>query len=227
MRTSIACAERWSSKTSAGTRRSTTRSPSSSGPSEFPRRCPPDRLEVAIRFDAARGPDVRVLEMRGPRPDGPAARAARSASEPSCTRAGWIEARREFVQGDASVRLYERLTKADGTTAILMVSPPRPEGPIIRFGKPYAAIAKLSSDIRAFLAMAEGLRSLGLLDSEDPRLERRGRSRADRGFRRRDRRRERRAEPRPLRRGGRADRRPAWARPARRACRRRRPLSPA
>jgi aminoglycoside/choline kinase family phosphotransferase len=42
-----------------------------------------------------------------------------------------------------------------------MVSPPRPEGPIIRFGKPYAAIAKLSPDIRAFLAMAEALRALG------------------------------------------------------------------
>jgi aminoglycoside/choline kinase family phosphotransferase len=42
-----------------------------------------------------------------------------------------------------------------------MVSPPRPEGPIIRFGKAYAAIARLSPDIRAFLAMAEGLRGLG------------------------------------------------------------------
>ena len=59
------------------------------------------------------------------------------------------------------MRLYERLTRRDGATAILMVSPPRPDGPIIRFGKPYAAIAKLSPDIRAFLAMAEALRALG------------------------------------------------------------------
>ena len=48
-----------------------------------------------------------------------------------------------------------------GETAILMISPPRPEGPILRFGKPYAAIAKLSPDIRAFIAMADGLRGLG------------------------------------------------------------------
>ena len=42
-----------------------------------------------------------------------------------------------------------------------MISPPRPDGPILRYGKPYAAIAKLSPDIRAFVAMAEGLRGLG------------------------------------------------------------------
>ena len=42
-----------------------------------------------------------------------------------------------------------------------MISPPRPDGPIVRFGKPYAAIAKLSPDIRAFIAMADGLRGLG------------------------------------------------------------------
>jgi aminoglycoside/choline kinase family phosphotransferase len=76
-------------------------------------------------------------------------------------RADWADARREFLQGDASIRAYERLTKRDGSTAILMISPPRPDGPILRYGKPYAAIAKLSPDIRAFVAMAEGLRKLG------------------------------------------------------------------
>ena len=65
------------------------------------------------------------------------------------------------MQGDASARAYERLTASDGQTAILMISPPRPDGPILRYGKPYAAIAKLAPDIRAFLAVAEGLRALG------------------------------------------------------------------
>ncbi|RBP08682.1 hypothetical protein DFR50_12469 [Roseiarcus fermentans] len=121
---------------------------------------PADRLEVTIRFDPARGIEARVLEMRGRGRMG--RRLARALSVGTLLHAaGWTEARREFVQGDASVRLYERLTRPDGTTAILMVSPPRPEGPVIRFGKPYAAIAKLSPDIRAFLAMAEGLRALG------------------------------------------------------------------
>ena len=83
------------------------------------------------------------------------ARASRALLE----RAGWSDARREFLQGDASIRAYERLTQADGATAILMISPPRPDGPILRYGKPYAAIAKLSPDIRAFIAMADGLRA--------------------------------------------------------------------
>ena len=129
-------------------------------PERIPEALPADRLEVSLQFDSSHGPDFRLLEMRGHGRVG--RRLARALSVGTLLhRAGWIEARREFVQGDASVRLYERLTKADGTTAILMVAPPRPEGPIIRFGKPYAAIAKLSPDIRAFLAMADGLRGLG------------------------------------------------------------------
>jgi tRNA threonylcarbamoyl adenosine modification protein YjeE len=129
-------------------------------PDRIPEALPPDRVEVTIRFDPSRGPDFRVLEMVGR--GRMVRRLSRALSVGALLhRAGWIEARREFVQGDASVRLYERLTQADSSTAILMVSPPRSEGPIIRFGKPYAAIARLSPDIRAFLAMAQGLRSLG------------------------------------------------------------------
>ena len=121
---------------------------------------PPDRLEIAFAFDLARGPDYRRAEVRvfGAL----AVRYARArAIETLLRRAGWGEAHRDFLQGDASVRAYERLTASDGRTAILMISPPRPDGPIVRYGKPYAAIAKLSPDIRAFLAVAEGLRACG------------------------------------------------------------------
>jgi hypothetical protein len=61
------------------------------------------------------------------------------------------------MEGDASIRAYEKLVAPSGETAILMISPPRPDGPIVRYGKPYAAIAKLSEDIRAFIAMDDGL----------------------------------------------------------------------
>ncbi len=121
---------------------------------------PADRLDVRIRFEPVRGPDARVLELRGF--GAIAKRLARALGVGALLRrAGWSEARREFLQGDASIRAYERLTRPDGATAILMISPPRPDGPIVRYGKPYAAIAKLSPDIRAFIAMAEGLRSRG------------------------------------------------------------------
>ena len=121
---------------------------------------PADRLEVNIRFDPARGSDFRTLELRGFGTMGK--RLARALGVGALLkRSGWSGARREFLQGDASIRAYERLTKADGTSAILMVSPPRPDGPIVRYGKPYAAIAKLSPDIRAYIAMTGGLRGLG------------------------------------------------------------------
>lgn len=75
--------------------------------------------------------------------------------------AGWAAAKREFMLGDASTRAYERLTQPDGKTAILMISPPRPDGPPIRLGKPYSAIAHLAESVDAFVAMDHGLRSLG------------------------------------------------------------------
>ncbi|WID94443.1 tRNA (adenosine(37)-N6)-threonylcarbamoyltransferase complex ATPase subunit type 1 TsaE [Bosea vestrisii] len=76
--------------------------------------------------------------------------------------AGWSEARREFMLGDASSRAYERLIRPSGETAILMISPPRADGPAIRQGKPYSAIAHLAETVDAFVAMDKGLRSLGL-----------------------------------------------------------------
>lgn len=75
--------------------------------------------------------------------------------------AGWSEAKRDHMQGDASSRAYERLTRPNGGTAVLMISPPRPDGPAIRLGKPYSAIAHLAENIDAFVAMDRGLRSLG------------------------------------------------------------------
>ena len=121
---------------------------------------PGDRLEVNIRFDPRRGPDFRLIELRGFGAMGK--RLARALGVGALLkRSDWNEARREFLQGDASIRAYERLTKTDGTSAILMISPPRPDGPIVRYGKSYPAIAKLSPDIRAYIAMTGGLRSLG------------------------------------------------------------------
>ena len=76
-------------------------------------------------------------------------------------RVGWTWATRVPVQGDASTRAYERLVKRTGETAILMISPPRPDGPPVRRGKPYSAIAKLAESVHAFAAVGRGLRALG------------------------------------------------------------------
>lgn len=75
--------------------------------------------------------------------------------------AGWEKAERTFMLGDASSRAYERLRQY-GKTAILMIAPRRPDGPPIRWGKPYSAIAKLAESVHAFVAVANGLRKAGL-----------------------------------------------------------------
>src|SRR5262249_46068686 len=64
------------------------------------------------------------------------------------------------ITGDASTRSYERL-KLGGRSLILMNSPRRPDGPPVRGGKPYSAIAHLAEDIKPFIAMAKGLRHRG------------------------------------------------------------------
>lgn len=76
--------------------------------------------------------------------------------------AGFAGATRRFMTGDASTRAYERLTAPDGRTAVLMISPPRTDAPVARYGKPYHVIARLAPDIRPFLAMDRALRAEGL-----------------------------------------------------------------
>ncbi|MFT0891434.1 tRNA (adenosine(37)-N6)-threonylcarbamoyltransferase complex ATPase subunit type 1 TsaE [Pseudochelatococcus sp. G4_1912] len=76
-------------------------------------------------------------------------------------RAGWGNAQRKPIYGDASSRLYERLTRPDGETAILMFSPPRPKVATYRSEKPYHVVARLSDSVNAFVAVDRGLRALG------------------------------------------------------------------
>jgi N-acetylmuramate 1-kinase len=74
---------------------------------------------------------------------------------------GFGEAARWRMEGDASTRIFERLTR-DGRTTILMNAPRRPDGPPVRDGKPYSAIAHLAEDIVPYVAIASGLRDRNL-----------------------------------------------------------------
>ncbi len=120
-----------------------------------------DRLDVKLFTDARRGPDYRRAEITG---HGAMAqrllskRGAHSVLE----RSGWTEAERQHMQGDASSRVYELLTKPGGEKAILMISPPRPDGPPVRAGRPYSAIAHLAENIRPFVAVDAALRAESL-----------------------------------------------------------------
>ncbi len=71
---------------------------------------------------------------------------------------GWLSATREAIAGDASGRHFERLSTPD-ETAILMVAPKPQAGPVLRHGRNYRSLAKLSDSLESFIAMAEGLRA--------------------------------------------------------------------
>lgn len=121
----------------------------------------PDRLDIALAIDATRGETFRAATLTGYGAFAERLDRAQAIAE-LLDRAGWSGAAREYMLGDASVRAYERLRKPSDETAILMISPPRPDGPPVRGGRPYSAIARLAENIEPFIAMAEAIAERGL-----------------------------------------------------------------
>jgi hypothetical protein len=121
----------------------------------------PDRLDVALALDPSRGETFRSATLTGYGAFVERLNRAQAIAE-LFDQAGWSGASREYMLGDASVRAYERLRRPDGETAILMISPPRPDGPPVRGGRPYSAIARLAENIDPFIAMAQALAERGL-----------------------------------------------------------------
>lgn len=77
--------------------------------------------------------------------------------------AGWANASRSHLAGDASHRRYERVLGVDGQRAVLMDDPTDPlDTPIGPDQKSYGEIAHLASDCRAFVAIGNRLRDEGL-----------------------------------------------------------------
>lgn len=119
------------------------------------------RLDITLDVVSADGGEARVAILVGVGAFGERLVRAR-ALKSLLARAGWTDARRAAMTGDASTRAYERLRRPGGETAVLMISPRRPDGPPIRQGRSYSAIAKLAESVHAFVAMDRGLRALGL-----------------------------------------------------------------
>ena len=121
---------------------------------------PPDRLDIAFTLSPQQGPTFRNARITGHGSFAPRAQRI-AAVRRFLAEAGFGEAERRHMQGDASTRAYERLTR-DGTNFILMNAPRRPDGPPVRDGKPYSAIAHLAEDVTPFIAIDRALRARGL-----------------------------------------------------------------
>lgn len=124
-------------------------------PDRAPDAWPQARLDVALMLAPRLGPTFRRVRITGYGHF--AARLERMAAiRRFLEESGYGEAQRTHVQGDASTRAYERLV-ANERRAILMNAPPRPDGPPVRDGLPYSAIAHLAEDVKPFVAMARAL----------------------------------------------------------------------
>ena len=136
---------------------------------EWPERAgdalPEDRLAVHLALDPAEPRTARTMTLEGHgRWAGRLARLL--AVQHFLDIAGWGDAQRQHLQGDASSRAYERLTNTNGEKAILMNAPRRPDGPPVHHGKSYSQVARLAEDVRPFVALAQGLRERGFCAPE-------------------------------------------------------------
>lgn len=130
---------------------------------EWPERAaaalPEDRIDIALSHRPALGSNARAAEITGH--GKAAAQVARlEALRQFLNDAGFAEAKRLRMPGDASTRSYARLVR-DDRVVILMNSPRRPDGPAVYDGKSYSAAVHLAEDVKPFVAIAGGLRERG------------------------------------------------------------------
>src|SRR3984893_12736478 len=130
-------------------------------PERAPDALPRDRIDVALSHRPALGSTARAAEITGY--GKAAAQVARlKALRQFLDEAGYTEAKRRCMAGDASTRSYARLIRDDGVV-ILMNSPRRPDGPAMYDGQSYSAAVHLAEDVKPFVAIAGGLRARGFL----------------------------------------------------------------
>src|SRR5438477_4279653 len=123
-------------------------------------RLPADRLDIAFGLAPRLGLNARHAQITGHGGFAPRARRLEPVRR-FLDEVGFADAAREYIQGDASTRSYERLT-AGTRRAVLMNAPRRPDGPPVRNGLAYSAIAHLAEDVKPFVAMARALKARGL-----------------------------------------------------------------
>jgi len=120
---------------------------------------PSDRLDVALTLAPSLGLNARHARITGSGAFAPRVERV-AAMRRFLDESGFGEAERHHLQGDASTRAYERLVQG-AKRAVLMNAPRRPDGPPVRNGLPYSAIAHLAEDVKPFVAIARALKAHG------------------------------------------------------------------
>jgi tRNA threonylcarbamoyl adenosine modification protein YjeE len=129
-------------------------------PERAPSALPHDRIDIALNHRPALGSTARAAEISG-YGKGAAQVARLKALRQFLADAGFADAKRQRMPGDASIRSYARLIRDDGVV-ILMNSPRRPDGPATYDGNTYSAAVHLAEDVKPFVAIDNGLRARGL-----------------------------------------------------------------
>jgi len=129
-------------------------------PERAPSALPHDRIDIALNHRPALGSTARAAEISG-YGKGAAQVARLKALRQFLAEAGFADAKRQRMPGDASIRSYARLIRDDGVV-ILMNSPRRPDGPATYDGNTYSAAVHLAEDVKPFVAIDNGLRARGL-----------------------------------------------------------------
>jgi tRNA threonylcarbamoyl adenosine modification protein YjeE len=130
---------------------------------EWPERAgdalPPDRIDITLALAGSDESEERTAYLVGH--GAAAARIDRlGAFLGFLDEAGVAGETRVRIAGDASTRSYERFSHG-GKSYLVMNAPPRPDGPPIKRGLPYSAIAHLAEDVKPFVAVAKALRQYG------------------------------------------------------------------
>ncbi len=120
---------------------------------------PNNRLDIAFTLEPQAGLSARNVRVTGFGSFAPRAERILTIRR-FLDRSDFGRAERRRIQGDASTRSYERLTR-DGATYVLMNSPKRADGPPVRNGKSYSAMAHLAENVTPFVAMTQALRARG------------------------------------------------------------------
>ena len=123
-----------------------------------------DRLDIMLTLSPAHGLQYRYGQLTGYGSFAPRAERLMKIRR-FLDVAGFGTAERRYLQGDASTRSFERLVRR-GRSVVLMNAPRRPDGPPLRGGRPYSAIAHLAEDVIPYVAMARALRDRGFSAAE-------------------------------------------------------------